>query len=604
MFHNHYAVAAISVVVLILVSAGYLLFIPPIVGVADQGDYERVLGRVGLRRPDALPADANAWWQVDLGASVTVDSIAIWNRTDCCADRLNDYWVFLSDVPFADGETPQELYNRNSAWGRHETVAPNPSATIHVARKGRYVRVQLGRRAFLSLAEVQVFGLTSSGERNWALHKDVKQSSTFTGTNADWAVDGNTDGDFFHASVTHTGIDKCIYRCYVDRYWTIVPADRGIRLFSTAEIPALLAKELSKTTVLDIRAVALMYVVALIMIVLTLLLSCRSLPALSVGILACGLVLIATDSEYIAYFNSFYGEAAAFVGVLGFVAAAVATILAESCSWRHMTVLMLAAGFLVGSKAQNAVLAPVIAAWMIWLFWSKPPQRYVCLVASFALICFGGFVIERAPAPESNLFNAIYDRAVPNSLSVPTALTELGLPAETIRWKDKQYWEVEDRGRPFFPGNSSRLKLLAFYLRHPMVDLQIARDSLTLNNEVPYIGNFEKEAGCPPYARTSTFTAYDRLRQRLASVWFVFPLLAGNVALIFLVRNRVTSLLSVLGGMALVAFLLGAFYDNEPRKHLFTFNLLFDVVLFADLATASAVANAAYRRRMHLRRGQ
>ena len=45
--------------------------------------------------------DANAWWQVDLGASATVSSIVIWDRTDCCSSCLSDYWVFVSDTPFS-----------------------------------------------------------------------------------------------------------------------------------------------------------------------------------------------------------------------------------------------------------------------------------------------------------------------------------------------------------------------------------------------------------------------------------------------------------------------------------------------------------------------
>ena len=37
-----------AVIGVVLASAAYLLFIPPIVGVADQGDYYRLIARVGL----------------------------------------------------------------------------------------------------------------------------------------------------------------------------------------------------------------------------------------------------------------------------------------------------------------------------------------------------------------------------------------------------------------------------------------------------------------------------------------------------------------------------------------------------------------------------
>jgi hypothetical protein len=47
----------------------------------------------------ATNLDPNAWWQVDLGGPATVSAIVIWNRTDCCASRLADYWVFVSKFP-------------------------------------------------------------------------------------------------------------------------------------------------------------------------------------------------------------------------------------------------------------------------------------------------------------------------------------------------------------------------------------------------------------------------------------------------------------------------------------------------------------------------
>jgi len=38
---------------LIVVIASYLLFIPPIIGVADQGDYYRLISQVGIRQSPA-----------------------------------------------------------------------------------------------------------------------------------------------------------------------------------------------------------------------------------------------------------------------------------------------------------------------------------------------------------------------------------------------------------------------------------------------------------------------------------------------------------------------------------------------------------------------
>ncbi|MBZ5618513.1 MAG: discoidin domain-containing protein [Acidobacteriia bacterium] len=159
--------------------------------------------------------DPNAWWQVDLGASGIINSITIWNRTDCCGNRLSDFWVFISDTPFLGTDTPATLQNRAGTFSSHQTSAPNPSTTIAAAgAQGRYIRVQLTGTNFLSLAEVQAFGTYASGPppttTNLSRGKNTAQSSTlaaYASAVSGSAVDGNTDGNFFDSSVTHTNLE-------------------------------------------------------------------------------------------------------------------------------------------------------------------------------------------------------------------------------------------------------------------------------------------------------------------------------------------------------------------------------------------------------------
>ncbi len=103
--------------------------------------------------------DGNAWWQVDLGASQPIASLVIWNRTDCCPERLNDFWVFVSNTPYEATDTPATLKRRAQTWSTHQTATPSPSTKITTSgARGRYLRVQLNGRNYLSLAEVEVFG--------------------------------------------------------------------------------------------------------------------------------------------------------------------------------------------------------------------------------------------------------------------------------------------------------------------------------------------------------------------------------------------------------------------------------------------------------------
>lgn len=106
--------------------------------------------------------DYQAWWQLDLGASFPLDSINIWNRTDCCGSRLSNFYVFVSDQPFASNDLYSTYYQSGVSSYYFGATAGNLT-TLGIARTGRYVRVQLAGTNYLSLAEVEVFGQYGSG---------------------------------------------------------------------------------------------------------------------------------------------------------------------------------------------------------------------------------------------------------------------------------------------------------------------------------------------------------------------------------------------------------------------------------------------------------
>ncbi|RPJ26712.1 MAG: hypothetical protein EHM33_10590 [Chloroflexi bacterium] len=104
--------------------------------------------------------DARAWWQVDLGAVQDIQDIQLWNRSDCCAERLSNYYVFVSDIPFTSTDLNTTL-SQPGVWNTYRGGQAGWPTTISVNRTGRYVRVQLAGTNNLSLAEVQVWGISS-----------------------------------------------------------------------------------------------------------------------------------------------------------------------------------------------------------------------------------------------------------------------------------------------------------------------------------------------------------------------------------------------------------------------------------------------------------
>jgi F5/8 type C domain len=95
------------------------------------------------------------WWQVDLGADVAIHESAVWNRTDCCADHLSDYYVLVSDEPFGSDSLAETLAQPGVTAFHQAGTAASPRA-IPASLTVRYVRVQLSGTAPLALAEVEV----------------------------------------------------------------------------------------------------------------------------------------------------------------------------------------------------------------------------------------------------------------------------------------------------------------------------------------------------------------------------------------------------------------------------------------------------------------
>jgi len=132
--------------------------------------------------------EANAWWQVDLGGASPIEAVTIWNRTDCCAERLVNYVVKLSDT------------DTEAAWASPKWQSPKQTefagapSIVPVGRTARYMRIQFvdGYTNFLTLAEVEVW---KDPRINLALGQPAKQSSNYNNiASAGRAVDGSLDG--------------------------------------------------------------------------------------------------------------------------------------------------------------------------------------------------------------------------------------------------------------------------------------------------------------------------------------------------------------------------------------------------------------------------
>jgi hypothetical protein len=117
---------------------------------------EAIDGIIGGQNYNETKKKNNSWWEVDLEQVYDLSAINVFNRTDCCQDRLSDFHVFVSDVPFTSQDI-DETINQPGVSDYYFPDSAQDITEINLNRQGRYVRVQLTEKNRLHLTEVQIF---------------------------------------------------------------------------------------------------------------------------------------------------------------------------------------------------------------------------------------------------------------------------------------------------------------------------------------------------------------------------------------------------------------------------------------------------------------
>jgi hypothetical protein len=90
--------------------------------------------------------EQSPWWEVDLGAEYAIENVILYNRVECCQDRVRGLQVLLS----SDGENYKLVYT-------HDNYAFRDRRVDIGGLRARFVRVQLTYRGYLHLQEVEVY---------------------------------------------------------------------------------------------------------------------------------------------------------------------------------------------------------------------------------------------------------------------------------------------------------------------------------------------------------------------------------------------------------------------------------------------------------------
>ena len=317
---------------------------------------------------------------------------------------------------------------------------------------------------------------------------------------------------------------------------------------------------------------------------------------------------IFADAVTLAYFNSFYMDAAAILGAL--TAAMLGARLATGEVRPALLVLFGAASLLyVTSKGQHAMvpLAPVLAA---LAFSVVARGRVRVLAAIVAVAILGGSVWTLARMPDwyggQSRFDLIFFRIAKNSPAPAADLRELGLGDSELPYVGMhafmQGTPMADRDfATSFSRRTSYGRIVAFYWRHPGVAMgklwSDLRDLAPLRRPVN-LSNFQRKQGMPAGARTGRLSSWSWLRSKLFEWWpahivlwygialMIFPLLGMRSGPGF--RRSLAWVISAVALAGAMEFAVASLADAvETDRHLLLFHLLTDVTMFLALVWAA-----------------
>lgn len=133
--------------------------------------------------------ETNAWWEVDLGRIYVLQQIKLFNRTDCCGERLSDFYVFISDSPFTSTDLTTTL-NDPTVDSFYFEGDVDALAYAFTQQSGRYIRIQLTGTNPLSLAEVEIYGsrdvppaCTTAIDMFYVIDRSGSMTNAMTGAN-------------------------------------------------------------------------------------------------------------------------------------------------------------------------------------------------------------------------------------------------------------------------------------------------------------------------------------------------------------------------------------------------------------------------------------
>ncbi|MBI3934930.1 MAG: hypothetical protein HY316_09580 [Acidobacteria bacterium] len=314
-------------------------------------------------------------------------------------------------------------------------------------------------------------------------------------------------------------------------------------------------------------------------------------------------VFVFTDIAYIAYFNSFYTESAAYIFLLITAGCAYHAMTSSEYRTPWTAAYFLSATAFLMARYQNLVLLPVFLFFGWLLVRRQADYKYFLLyLVSALLACYGGYqfyISSPSNAGEVVLYNSVFDGILLDSPNPREDLQALGLDPDLAKFVGVTAFQPESPryNRDFlekFVATVSLGRVARFYVQRPGRLMAALNRTVSLTSHIrPQLGNYEKTVGLPRGTQSRSWAMWSSFRAAVGpgSIWLVLMVCVvhlGLLARMWFRQNDKTGRLNLewcalMAPMALAQLLLISIFNgvSELDRHAFLFNLFLDFMLVA-----------------------
>lgn len=323
-------------------------------------------------------------------------------------------------------------------------------------------------------------------------------------------------------------------------------------------------------------------------------------------------VYIFCDIGYIAYFNSFYAEPLAYISIMACITCALLFAQGRYNKYVVLGMFLLNGMILTLSKQQFAPIGAILGVICLFFLMNADGRLLKRLiVASSVLLLVTGiatYMLIPTGFVNINLYHSMTRGMLMTSDNPPETLEEFDIDPHYELLNESIYFDKypvinpeDERLHEDFYSHYDIASIVKHYATHPGAFVEML-DRAVHNAYIirPDMGNYEYATGQPPNAHSQIFSVHSNLKRtyvpKTSGFVIIWMLVVGAILFKKRLKQIVVIGITLVGLSQIVVSILGA-GDADLAKHVFLYNVTFDIVNVIVFAHIVAFFDGRYRKK-------